>query len=57
MLCVQVLRPHLKKGATLPPLDQFMLKPARNVKEKNALSFLAMLQASAAASKKKAKRK
>jgi hypothetical protein len=58
MLCVQILRTVMKKGAKLPPLSQFMLVPAKQQKEKNALSFLAMLKANAAAhAKSKAKRK
>jgi hypothetical protein len=53
MLCIQFLRPHVKKGTKLPPLDQFMLKPSAAVKESNALAFLAAMRAGAAAGKKK----
>jgi hypothetical protein len=41
MLCVQILRPHLNKGARVPEIEDFMLR--KPTKKTGFGSFVAML--------------
>jgi hypothetical protein len=54
MICVQLLRPHLKDERKVPLISDFMLEPVAHQKERNASTFLHTLQSMARKPKKKA---